>query len=142
MRSPAVRIARRTPAIMLPMVSIENDFPGMKPFISLAEEISLIKVNPETRQNGTRNSKVSIMLIRKEGVSPDSRKSRDRSIRRSVETKGLTEKIRLIFRISLRFDLPARAAPAAEAISQDPRNTPVISSYPPEIFIISLISKT
>ena len=82
------------------------------------------------------------MLTRKDGVSPDSRKSLDKKISKNNEMNGLTEKSRLILLISFRPDFPARAAPAAEAISHDPRNTPVISSYPPEIFINSLINKT
>ena len=55
---------------------------------------------------------------------------------------GLTEKARLIFLISFIPDLPAMADPIAEAISHDPKNIPVMSSYPPEIFIISLIRRS
>ena len=105
----------------------------------LADEISLTKVNPETRQKGTSRRNVSSMLTRKEGVSPDSRKSRDNTISRISEMNGLNENARLILPISLSPDLPAIADPIADAISHDPRITPVISSYPPEIFIISLI---
>ena len=50
--------------------------------------------------------------------------------------------MRLIFLKSLSDDLPAIAAPIADPISHEPRNVPVISSYPPAIFIISLISKS
>ena len=94
------------------------------------------------RQNGTSKKKVSTMLIRSDGVSPDSRKSLDNMISSDNDTNGLTENARLILLISLRSDLPAIPDPSADAISHDPRNTPVMSSYPPEIFIVSLISNS
>ena len=53
---------------------------------------------------------------------------------------GLKEKIRFIFGMSFNVDLPANVAPIAEPMSHDPKNEPIISSYPPVIFIISLIS--
>jgi hypothetical protein len=86
--------------------------------------------------------RVKIMLTRKEGVSPLSRKSLEKRSIINSETKGVMEKIRLIFRISFRPDLPAMAAPAADVISHEPRKTPAISSYPPVIFIISFTSST
>jgi hypothetical protein len=86
--------------------------------------------------------RVKIMLTRKEGVSPLSMKSLEKSSIINRETKGAIEKIRLIFRISFSPDFPAMAAPADDVISHEPRKTPAISSYPPVIFIISFISNT
>ena len=54
---------------------------------------------------------------------------------------GLIEKTRLIFRMSISVDLPEREDPIADPISHDPKNEPVINSYPPVTFIISRISK-
>jgi hypothetical protein len=68
------------------------------------------------------------MLAAKPGVSPDSRKRRDKRIKRKMEIIWLAEKARLIFLISLIPDLPAIADPAAEAMSHDPKKMPVMSS--------------
>lgn len=131
-------MARTNPDVTPPIVSIEKDFPGLIQPVADAECISLTKVNPDTRQKGNRTTRVSTMLPRKDGVSPVSRKSLDKIIRRNNEIKGLTEKTKLILALLMKSVLPAIAAPDAEAISQEPRKIPVISSYPPVILSTSL----
>jgi hypothetical protein len=79
--------------------------------------------------------------MRNDGVSPEFRNNLDRNRSRNNETRGLSEKTRLILLMSVSGDLPAIEEPNADAISQEPRNVPVISSYPPAIFIISLINR-
>ena len=69
-----------------------------------------------------------IKLNRKDGVSPVARNSLDKESNKVSDTKGLKEKIRFILLISTRVDLIAREAPIADAMSQEPRNVPVISS--------------
>jgi hypothetical protein len=129
------------PAAIPPVVSIENDFPGTKTFAALAMEINLIKVKPDVTQKGINTINVKMMLIKNEGVSPVSNKKTDKRNIRSKEIMGLNEKTRFIFLISLNSDLPANEAPIEEQISHEARYAPVISSYPPAIFSISLIKR-
>ena len=128
------------PAIIPPIVSIEKDLPGTEPICFFAINISFAKVYPETQQKGSTTIKVKIMLNKNEGVSPGFNNSLAKKIKRNNEIAGLSEKIRLIFLILIIDDLPAIDAPMADPINHDARNVPVISSYPPEIFIISLIN--
>jgi hypothetical protein len=140
--NPEVIIDINIPATTPPVVSIEKDFPGIKLLISLAHFINLTKAKPEVIQKGRSTSRVKIIPVNKEGVSPGPRNIRDNSIRRNMEIKGAKEKMRLILLISFIADLPAKDAPIADPISHEPRNIPAINSYPPEIFIISLISRS
>jgi hypothetical protein len=126
------------PAATPPAVSTENDLPGMNSLAERATESSLIKVNPDSRQKGSSTINVKIMLARNEGVSPGLKKNLDMNKRSRIDIKGDSEKIRLIFLKSFIVDLAAIAEPIADPISHDPRNVPDISSYPPEMFIISL----
>ena len=130
------------PATTPPEVSIENDFPGTKSLVSRAADMSLTNANPDARQKGISTRKVRIIPAKNEGVSPGLKKSLDKTISSTNEMNGVIEKMRLVLFISFIGDLPANEAPIADPINQEPRNVPVISSYPPEIFIISLISRS
>ncbi len=79
-------------------------------------------------QKGKRTRKVNIIPTKNEGVSPVFRNNLDRRNINIMETMGLSAKMRLIFPGSFKVDLPAIEAPIADAISHEPRNTPVISS--------------
>jgi len=68
------------------------------------------------------------MPARKDGVSPGSRKSRDKSSRMETDAKGPAENRRLILLISVNCDFGAKPDPAAEPISQEQRKAPEISS--------------
>jgi hypothetical protein len=97
---------------------------------------------PDARQKGISIMKVMTRLFRKSGVSPGPVIILVSVTRSSSDRRGLREKRRLIVRRLLKRDLPASTEPAAEAVSHDPRKTPVISSYPPVRFIISRISRS
>jgi len=128
LKIPAVRTVRINPAAIPPVVSIEKDFPGTKPFASLAATNNFTKVKPDMRQKGMRTRKVNIILTRNEGVSPGCRKNRDRSKSKMIDIMGLNENSRLILRRSFKDELPAANAPIAEVISHDARNVPEVSS--------------
>ena len=55
---PEVNRVITTPAMIPPVVSIENDFPVTMLFYEPARVINLIKVNPDTKQNGRSTMKV------------------------------------------------------------------------------------
>ena len=140
--NPDVRTEITIPAITPPDVSIENDLPGTKSLAFLAADMSFTNTNPDAMQNGIITRKVRIIPARNDGVSPGSKKSLDKKINSTNEMKGVNEKMRLILFISFMGDFPANEAPIPDAINQEPRNVPAISSYPPVKFMISLISKS
>jgi hypothetical protein len=85
-------------------------------------------VNPEIRQVGSKTIKVYMKLTRNEGDCPVMVNKRDNRTRSDNDTIGAETKIIFILRGLFRSDLPASMDPAAERISQEPRNTPEISS--------------
>ena len=139
---PAVKIERMIPETIPPVVSIENDLPAniLFPFPAIVN--SLIKVKPYTRQKGIRTRKVPMIETINDGDSPGFKNTREIKSISNSEMSGLRENIRFIFFISFSKDFPAIEAPIAEPMSHDPKNEPDISSYPPVMFIISLISKS
>ncbi len=62
---------------MPPVVSIENDLPGLNPSVSRPSFMSLTKTNPDIRQNGVNRIRVKIIASRMDGTSPALRKSLD-----------------------------------------------------------------
>jgi hypothetical protein len=125
---PEVNIDSKRPANIPPVVSMEKDLPGLSKQAVLAEDRSLINVYPEIMQNGASRIIVKIMLLNSRGVSPVSRNNLVRRNIISNETRGAIEKIRLILGILFISDLPAIYDPAADAMSQEARKIPAISS--------------